>query len=198
MEVLLIRHGESEADLLNVHEGRADCSLTEHGNKQAEAMAERVQTEFPPDIIWSSTLKRAMETASYISEQVGCDIHYEDDLMEFNNGIFAGVPFEEAKNLPLPEHPHERIQDGESFIEFRMRIEMIFSKIITSSTHRRIAIVAHGRVLNNIIQTFLKQPITKDYWFKTGDTGIHLVEITERDRVIHFLNDTSHLHNLNA
>jgi len=196
VEILLIRHGESEADLLNVHEGRADFSLTDLGHRQASAMAERVSSEIPPEKIWSSTLRRAKETASYLAEHMGCEVIYEDDLREFNNGVFAGVDFEEAKKLPLPEHPHERVQDGESFIEFRMRIEMIFSEIITTSTQNRIAIVAHGRVINNILQSFLKNPITKDYWFKTGDTGMHLIEITERDRVIHFLNDRKHLDSL--
>ncbi|MGM0885326.1 MAG: phosphoglycerate mutase family protein, partial [Bacillota bacterium] len=59
MEILLIRHGESEADILNVHEGRADFQLTELGRKQVRLMAEKVKKEFPPDYIWSSTLKRA-------------------------------------------------------------------------------------------------------------------------------------------
>ena len=39
MILLLIRHGESEADLLDVHEGRADFELTERGHMQAQAMA---------------------------------------------------------------------------------------------------------------------------------------------------------------
>lgn len=40
MRLLIIRHGESEADLLDVHEGRADFPLSKRGHKQAEAMAE--------------------------------------------------------------------------------------------------------------------------------------------------------------
>lgn len=39
MRLLIIRHGESEADLLNVHEGRADFALTKTGLAQAERMA---------------------------------------------------------------------------------------------------------------------------------------------------------------
>ena len=42
MKLLLIRHGESEADLLDVHEGRADFPLTERGRRQARAMAAAV------------------------------------------------------------------------------------------------------------------------------------------------------------
>lgn len=43
MRLLIIRHGESEADLLDVHEGRADFPLTERGHKQAKAMAEYIR-----------------------------------------------------------------------------------------------------------------------------------------------------------
>lgn len=39
MLILIIRHGQSEADLLHVHEGRADYELTEKGHRQAAAMA---------------------------------------------------------------------------------------------------------------------------------------------------------------
>ena len=46
MKLLIIRHGESEADILRVHEGRADFNLTERGHKQAEAMANYVAENF--------------------------------------------------------------------------------------------------------------------------------------------------------
>ncbi len=38
MQILLIRHGESEADILNVHEGRADFKLTEKGREQVQRL----------------------------------------------------------------------------------------------------------------------------------------------------------------
>lgn len=46
MKIIVIRHGESEADLLDVHEGRADFALTERGHRQAEAMADYVTAHF--------------------------------------------------------------------------------------------------------------------------------------------------------
>lgn len=197
MEIVLIRHGQSEADLLNVHEGRADFSLTDLGIKQVNKMAERVKNEFAPEVIWSSTLKRAKETATILSDMTGCEIKFEDDLMEHNNGVLAGVSFEEAKKIPMPIHPHESVENGESAIEFRMRMEMIFSRILASSTNlNRIAIVAHGGVIHNLILSFLNIPIHSDFGFFTGDTGIHLLEINERGRFIRFLNDTNHIRDL--
>ncbi len=77
-----------------------------------------------------------------------------------------------------------------------MRIETIFSKIVTGNTYERIAIVAHGGVINNILRAFYQMPINMDYYFKIGDTGISLIELTDKEKVIHFINDTNHLGNI--
>ncbi|WP_079915104.1 histidine phosphatase family protein [Paenibacillus sp. 32352] len=196
MQILMIRHGESEADILKVHEGRADFPLTELGRKQVKLMAEKVNRQYPPDFIWASTLRRASETAGVLANTVGCPVQYEDELMEYNNGVLAGLSYEEGRKYARPKAAHERIENGESDIEFRMRIEVIFSKILNSSPYERIAIVAHGGVINNLLRSFLKMPVTKEFGFSNGDTAIHLVEMTAGSRKVHFLNDTSHLDGL--
>jgi 2,3-bisphosphoglycerate-dependent phosphoglycerate mutase len=193
VEILLIRHGESEADILQVHEGRADFELTDRGRKQVRAMAEKVKRDFPPEFIYASTLKRASETAQVLADTIGCPLWHEEELMEHNNGVQAGLSFEEAKSLKAPEHLHERFDEGESHIEFRMRIETIFSKILANSKHKRIAIVAHGGVINCLLRSFFDMPISKNFYFLNGDTGISFLEISERGKVVHFLNNTSHL-----
>ncbi|KEK25017.1 histidine phosphatase family protein [Bacillus gaemokensis] len=196
MQILLIRHGESEADILNVHEGRADFELTEMGRRQVGSLVQKVKNDFPPDFIWASTLKRARETAEILAKTVGCSVKLEEELMEFNNGVQAGLSFEEAKKYPEPKFLHDRFENGESFIEFRMRIETIFSKIVTENKYERIAIVAHGGVINSLLRAFFQMPINMDYYFKMGDTGISLIELTDKGKVIHFINDTSHLENI--
>lgn len=107
-----------------------------------------------------------------------------------------GISFEEAKKYPEPKFFHDRFENGESFIEFRMRIETIISKIVTGNKYERVAIVAHGGVINNILRSFFQMPINMDYYFKIGDTGISLIEFTEKEKVIHFINDTNHLENI--
>jgi 2,3-bisphosphoglycerate-dependent phosphoglycerate mutase len=193
MQILLIRHGESEADILQVHEGRADFELTDRGRKQVSAMAERVKNDFPLELIYASTLKRARETATVLSSVTGCPLQLEEELMEYNNGVQAGLAFEEAKKYSSPVHLHDRYEEGESHIEFRMRIETIFSKILATSNHKRIAIVAHGGVINCLLRSFFHMPIKQDFYFLNGDTGISLLEIRESSKVVHFLNNTSHL-----
>jgi 2,3-bisphosphoglycerate-dependent phosphoglycerate mutase len=200
MDILLIRHGQSEADILNVHEGRADFSLTELGIKQTKLMAQRVKEEFPPEFIWCSTLKRAHQTADILQHEIGCPLQSHTDLMEFNNGVLAGLPFREAKKKypepPEGRKPHVRIEGGESDIEFRARAESIFSYILSNSEYKRIAIVAHGGMISKLLQSFLKLPLSNDYGFYTGDTGIHLLNIGSQRRIVKFLNSTEHIRSL--
>lgn len=197
MELLIIRHGQSEADLLEVHEGRADFPLTELGKIQAKKMAKYVAENNPPDLILSSPLQRASCTAQILHEEMGCELRFFDDLMEFNNGVLAGMSKKEAAiTHPLPEggRPvHVQIQGGESELEFRYRAERIFNKIILDyQDYQRVAIVSHGGLISNLIKAFLDQP-NKDFVFATGDTGIHLLELRGNIRLIRFMNKQEHL-----
>lgn len=63
MNILVIRHGQSEADILQVHEGRVDYPLTEKGHEQAQIMADFIKSNFKVNKIYSSTLTRAKQTA---------------------------------------------------------------------------------------------------------------------------------------
>ncbi|WP_404347420.1 histidine phosphatase family protein [Sutcliffiella horikoshii] len=201
MEILLIRHGQSEADILQVHEGRADYPLTELGRMQAKRLACRLNEHCPPDIIWTSTLKRASETAAILAEEVGCMLIKEPSLMEYNNGVLAGLPREvAATKYPLPpggRKPHERIQNGESEIEFRMRVETALSKILAeSSAVVRIAIVSHGGTISNLLRALLQLPVHTNVRFATVDTGMHIIRKNDEGLSVVSLNCSEHLYNM--
>ncbi|SDC66690.1 histidine phosphatase family protein [Shouchella lonarensis] len=194
MEIILIRHGESQADILNVHEGRADFPLTDKGIEQVKRMSDRVLCEFPPEKIWASTLQRAKKTAEILGGVCHCPVEYLPDLMEQNNGDLAGRPLAELED-PISLLPHEKLGNiGESAIAFRMRAEAVFSYIKKESTsHKRIAIVTHGGMISRLIESFLKLSAIHNVYFFTGDTGIYYLEYTERGRLIRFMNSTTHL-----
>lgn len=198
MELLIVRHGQSEADLLDVHEGRADFPLTKLGEQQARNMAAYVSEYLSPDIILTSPLLRAKGTAETLQKFVGCDLVLEEDLMEFNNGVLAGLSREVAQmKYPLPSKGrpiHIPIEQGESELELRFRAEKIFHKIILDyHSYNRVAIISHGGLISQFLRAFLQQPNTSEYVFATGDTGIHLLEMKENVRIIRFLNKLEHL-----
>ena len=186
MKLLVIRHGESEADLLDVHEGRADFSLTERGHRQAQAMAEYVAANYRIDRIYASTLTRAMQTARHLSDATGVPIQPEPDLMEFNNGLLAGLPHKEAaEEYPrVPDLPPDKSVYGqESLVEFRARAEKMLTKTLAETTDdETVAVVTHGGTINQLYHAFLWLPVKDGVFFSTADTGIHewIVEPTER------------------
>jgi 2,3-bisphosphoglycerate-dependent phosphoglycerate mutase len=197
MEILVIRHGQSEADVSKRLEGRADFPLTELGIQQAKHMAEWVKNHYMPDYILSSTLKRARTTAQMLELQTNIKVEYYDELMEFNNGLVAGLTLYEAnRRYPKPEKilPHESNYEQETLIEFRARAESILSKIIYKyPLDKRIAIISHGGMINMLFRSFLNLPINTEVGLNTADTGIHLWIVDGNKRYIEFLNSTKHL-----
>ncbi|MBR2719349.1 MAG: histidine phosphatase family protein [Clostridia bacterium] len=197
MKLLIIRHGESEADILSVHEGRADFNLTDKGHSQAQAMADYVSKNYSIDKIYASPLKRALQTATHLSEATGTPIVTNENLMEFNNGLIAGLSWEEAdaKYPKVPSLPiHAAVYEQESKLEFRHRAEYILSKIISeNSDDTTIAIVSHGGFINQLYQAFLQLPVVSGTFFSTGDTGIHEWLIKGQERYVIRADSLTHL-----
>lgn len=200
MRLILIRHGESLADILNVIEGRADFDLTEKGVKQALAMSKYIASEYTINKIYSSSLKRAKHTAEILSNTLNIDIQLEDDLMEFNNGKLAGLSREVAnilypkdKNLPFDMSMY----DMESLLEFRERSENILNKIISQTSETdTIVIVSHGGMINRLYRSFMELEYNVDLSYPSGDTGIHIWEINDGVRTIRLSNYTEHLESI--
>ena len=202
MTLLIIRHGQSEADILNVMEGRADFNLTDLGRQQAALMADYVANNYNVNKIFSSPLKRASQTANTLSERVNIGIEFDDDLMEWQNGVIAGMPREEARTkYPDPEmkYPHTLIYGQESDIQFRMRAETALSKIINETPmDYTVAVISHNGLISRLFQSFIKSPIVDSniYIDRTGDTGIHEWRIDGSRRVIVHVNLQKHLDGL--
>lgn len=197
MILLLIRHGESEADILNVHEGRADFELTQRGHKQAEAMAEYVAKNYQPERIYASTLRRAAQTAHHLSMRTGADIVFDSDLMEFNNGLLAGLSHEEAdrlypevENLPVDQ----ALYGQESKVSFRCRAVRALNRILTENKQDSvISVVTHGGMINQLYGALFHTPVGENSFFCTADTGIHVLKITDRGNFVVKANIDNHI-----
>ena len=196
MKLLIIRHGESEADILNVHEGRADFPLNERGHAQAEAMAEYVASRYTVNRIFASTLTRAAQTARHLAERTGLEIIPDERLMEFDNGLLAGLPYDEAraKYPPVKDLPADQSVYGmESRVAFRSRAEAALRGIVEASgPEETVAVVSHGGMINQLWRAFLGLPVDGGAWFSTGDTGIHVWEVNGDHRRVICANCTAH------
>lgn len=198
MDLLVIRHGQSEADILKVIEGRADFNLTKLGHKQAELMAKWVNDNYKIKKIFSSPLKRAKQTAEHLSKTTGIEIQFYDDLMEWKNGLIAGLTLEEAnKKYPEPiKYPHTRVYEQESQIDFRARAESIFSEIINENNEEdTIAVISHGNMINMLFKCFIETNMNSTISIANSDTGIHHWKVKNNKRTIILCNSQAHIYN---
>ena len=206
MRIIVIRHGQSEADLMDVHEGRADFALTPSGMDQARRMSRYLCAQEHIDRIYASPLLRAQQTAAYLARAAQLDVEtqliYDEDLMEFDNGVLAGLPRQEAaarypevRDLPL----HEAVYGQESQLHFRMRAERALSRVLAQNDPAAtVAIVSHGVAINQLYRAFLRLPMDSDLTVHTGDTGIHLWVVEPHRRRIAYANRLEHLLEENA
>ena len=190
IHITLMRHGRSRADDEQVHEGRYDSPLTEKGITQAQARADDFKArEFLFDMIISSTLIRAVKTATIIGQSLNVPIEKDPDWMEFNNGPLAGLPFDIAEErFPTPKFrsPYEPFHGtGESDWEIHRRGARAVENVIRRGSGSYL-VVAHGGILNAALRNIFGTPPFS--WihgtvFILGDTGyIRLIYQPSNDR----------------
>ena len=201
MKLIIVRHGQSEADILQVHEGRADFSLTEKGREQGKLLGKWIAANEDFDVIISSPLKRAKETAALISLDTKKKVIFDEALMEWNNGRLAGLSREEAaKRYPLPEggrKPHHSHYDTESMIDFRARGEAFLSKLKEDyGEEENICIVSHGGMINMLYRSLLQLPMNTEHSIRLGDTSINKFILREGKCHIEYINRLQHLDGL--
>ena len=197
MRLLIIRHGQSEADLINVYEGRADFELTELGHKQAKQMSEFVKNHYNISKIYSSPLKRAVQTANHLSEKTGAKIFLDDRLMEFDNGLIAGLKKEMA-DIKYPAvlnlSVNESVYGQESLMDFRLRADCFLTEFVKETDKKEtVAIITHGGMINQLQRSFLQLPVDSNISFRTDDTGLHDWYIDEKNKKIIMANFLEHL-----
>src|SRR5690349_21420110 len=95
MRMIVVRHGESEWNRIHRYQGQADVALSDLGQRQAEALAQRLRNE-PLDAIYTSPLQRAARTAEAIARfHPSVPFCTESALLEINHGAWEGKYFHE-------------------------------------------------------------------------------------------------------
>ena len=90
-----VRHGVSEWNTENRLCGRSDVSLSDEGRRQATRLAERLRA-LPPDAIYTSPLRRTVETAEIIAATTGLKPIVDARLVELDYGAWEGMTFAEV------------------------------------------------------------------------------------------------------
>ena len=91
--MILVRHGESDANIKKIFAGHLDIDLTNRGYEQAELAAQYIRENYVVDKIYSSDLKRAYNTAKVIAKRFDLPIEALTELREIDAGDWQGKRF---------------------------------------------------------------------------------------------------------
>ena len=150
--LLLIRHGESQANLEKKFAGHWDIPLTQRGLKQAELTANYIAKTYKVDKIFSSDLSRAFDTAKALSALTGIDVIKEEDFREIKAGEWEKRTFDElARDYPetylnvWKNDIGKAICDGgESVADVGNRVYNKLLEIVKENEGKTIAIATHA------------------------------------------------------
>ena len=150
MELFLVRHGETDANAKHIIQGWLDMDLNVNGINQAQKTADSFTENV--DVIYSSDLKRAAQTASAFRHKFP-DIPYFEDkrLRERNFGDAVGYPRDKYDWDEFWSSPDNQvtIPNAETLNSFNERVKE-FINDLKSSNYRRVLIVAHGGTINRL------------------------------------------------
>lgn len=150
--VLIIRHGETISIANNRIHGQTDSPLSKRGIAAAQKTAEYFRQQ-PPDLIYSSSLGRALETAKIISSAVGIQAIPMDGLREQYYGWLEGLPislFEPEASGHWFFRPFVRFAmayTAEKASDYQGRILSTFDQIVDQHPGKQILFVVHWGVL---------------------------------------------------
>ena len=204
----LIRHAQSRAGVDGIVGGpTGDTGLTELGRGQTEALRDRLlSTGFEVDVVLTSVLPRAIETAAILAPVFGSIEAVEDcDLCELHPGEADGLTWTEYVDrygTVSPRPPHERFAPGgESLLELDRRAANVVADIGTRLANKKVVVVTHGGFISAVCLHLLGHGMGGGQRFFLDPENTSLTTWTMRDDdaqpwQLDCYNDAAHLEGL--
>jgi probable phosphoglycerate mutase len=201
--IILIRHGETAWNAVRRLQGHTDIALNAAGEQQAEALARALAGE-ALDLIVSSDLSRARQTAQAVARHHAVPLLSDPALRERGYGVFEGLLYTEiAERYPIEfaewqardvdsRMPHgERV--AESFREFNTRCLAAIADWAGRYPGQTIAMVAHGGVLECAYRAACGIKLDGPRDFQVKNAGINRFTFAAAQLSLVQWGDTSHL-----
>ena len=160
-KLLLIRHGESEANAKHQFVGHTDVDLSPKGMMQAEKTAEFIKENYKIDVVYASDLQRAYKTGKAVADKCGVEIISDPGLREIYAGDWEGKTRDELIETS-PEYLVWRDDigsctppNGESIKAVYERIPLRLLQIAIENEGKTIAIASHAAAIRCVTAKWL-------------------------------------------
>ncbi len=154
----LVRHGHSVANDEKFFAGNSDVGLSSIGKQQAQLVSDYILNNLEIDKIFSSTLSRAYDTISKVSEKLNLPINKNSGFNEIRGGKWEMLTFEQIIASYGEDFASwqtniydSRCTGGESFKEVMYRTFNELTKVAKNNNGKKILIGTHAGVIRAII-----------------------------------------------
>lgn len=199
MNLILIRHAETEWNRVGRCQGFADVELCDSGKRQAEELAKSLRGE-SISAVYSSDLKRAVDTAKAVAEYHKLSVEFDPDLREMNQGEFEGLTFVEIREkyselLSAWGRSPERVKlpGGESLRELQERALRAIEKISKRHPEETVVVVSHNLTIITLLCKFTGVGLGEFQKFKLKATSKNIILFRNGHFIVDVLNDVDHL-----
>ncbi|HSX39664.1 MAG TPA: histidine phosphatase family protein [Candidatus Saccharimonadales bacterium] len=195
--LILIRHGETPANIINVlHKVNDQDQLTELGIKQMSETAKKLK-ESEVNALYSSNEIRAKQSADILGNHLNIDVQSSNDLKERNWGSFSGRPWLEVKEileqLPLEERYNFTPPNGESWQSFEARLVPAINEIVNNNLDKKVVVVTHGGSIRALMPYLLNIPKEESFKYYPRNASVSIFEFEEAKINPLMIDDISHL-----
>lgn len=199
-KVFLARHGETEWNRMGRFQGCRDIDLSEEGIVQAQYLSKRLNNNF--DYIYTSPLKRAVQTAEIIAAGKQIKPTIVNELREINFGEWEGLTLKEVSSNFPKEFKYWRNDKVEAPIcggdlsikNASKRAKNAVVEIAAKHKGSKILIVAHGGIIKAGLIGIFDWDMTMYHKIILGNTAICEIDFDpDLNPTIVKINDTSHL-----
>jgi probable phosphoglycerate mutase len=195
----IVRHGETAWNAEHRVQGQLDIPLNETGLRQAQAVGKVLGAE-RFDVIYSSDLSRAMQTAQPTASALGMKVLQDRDLRERHYGMFERQTYAEVKGRHSAEYARFAARDpdfdfggGESLKDFSARSIAAVSKLAKLHEGQHVLVFTHGGVLDELYRHVNGLPVSSARNFGIPNCGLNRVEFALSRWQIQAWADVAHL-----
>jgi len=176
-----VRHGETPYNAERRIQGQMhDVPLSDRGREQAREIADELARIAKPELIISSDLLRAMQTAEIIAERLALPVTPEPALRERHFGIAQGQLYADVAELVQEwwkRHDY-RIDGGETNREMYARVAAYLGRLRAGPPARELVLVAHGGTVNMALACLAGIPLDEMEWERLENCAIRTVTVT--------------------
>jgi len=203
--ILLVRHGHVEGILPERFRGLRDVDLSPLGLRQAQATAMHVAANGRPSIVYTSPLRRCVQTAAAIATACTVASAALDDLNDIDYGEWEWRTHEEARAQwpALFERwlkaPHlVRFPGGDSLQDLVARVADVLRLVLERHGGETVVVVGHSAGNRALLLQSLEQPLSAYWCLEQDPCAVSEIEVFEHGTRVRRFNDTQHLAHLTA